>query len=475
MNRFFLLSLSLIVAIACQNEKAIRETKTPPNIILIVADDLGYGDLSVYGQQHFNTPNIDRLAQNGMMFTQFYSGSTVCAPSRSALMTGQHTGHTPIRGNKEVRPEGQHPLPPGTPTLAKMLQKAGYATGAFGKWGLGAPGSTGDPLAQGFDTFYGYNCQRFGHHYYPTHLWHNRDSIVLTQNQNKADALYGPDLIHQQTLQFIESHKEKPFFLFVPSIIPHAELAAPEAAMAPFRDQFLPEKRFKGVDDGPTFGQGPYRSQEACHAAFAAMVSILDQQVGDILDRVEALGLSKNTLILFTSDNGPHLEGGADPDYFDSNGIFRGYKRDLYEGGIRVPLLAQWPGKIAPQSKSNHVAAFWDLFPTLYSLIETHQESYNDGISFLPTLLGQENQKAHAYLYWEFHEKGGRQALRQGDWKLVKYNVFSGDQAQVALFDLGKDPAETTNLAEAHPEQLKRMEDLLLQARTPSPDFSFND
>lgn len=462
----------LIFGIACQNEKEIKEI-APPNIILIVADDLGYGDLSAYGQQFFSTPNIDRLAQNGMLFTQFYSGSTVCAPSRSALMTGQHTGHTPIRGNKEVRPEGQHPLPQGTPTLAKMLQKAGYATGAFGKWGLGSPGSEGDPLVQGFDTFYGYNCQRFGHHYYPTHLWHNRDSIVIAENQNRADGVYGPNLIHQQTLQFIDAHKEEPFFLYVPSIIPHAELAAPAATMSLFQNQFLPEKRYKGVDDGPTFGQGPYRSQETCHAAFAAMVTLLDQQVGEIIDRIETLGLSENTLILFTSDNGPHLEGGADPDYFNSNGVFRGYKRDLYEGGIRVPLLAQWPGKIAPQSQSNHVAAFWDLFPTLNSLVDSNKERYNDGISFLPTLLGEDMQMEHEYLYWEFHEKGGRQALRRGDWKLVKYDVFSVDETQVALYDLAKDPSESNNVAGLYPEELKALEALLQDARVPSADFPF--
>jgi len=444
-----------------------------PNIVLIVADDLGYGDLSSYGQQNFDTPNIDQLAENGMLFTQFYSGSTVCAPSRSALMTGQHTGHTPIRGNKEVRPEGQHPLPMNTLTLAKALQKKGYATGAFGKWGLGAPGSIGDPLAQGFDTFYGYNCQRFGHHYYPTHLWHNRDSISLPQNYNKADQAYGPDLIHQQTLNFIETHQKEPFFLFVPSIIPHAELAAPAAAMAPFRNKFLPEKSFTGVDDGPNFGQGPYRSQEECHAAFAAMVTRLDQQVGEIVEKLTTLGLLENTLIIFTSDNGPHVEGGADPDFFDSNGALRGYKRDLYEGGIRVPFLAQWPEKINPGTISNHVAAFWDIFPTLNQLFDAQQETYQDGISFLPTLLGKENQQQHDYLYWEFHEKGGRQALRKGKWKLVKYNVFNKEKIQTALYDLDKDPAEENNLALQFPEQILSMEAMLLKVRTPSADFPF--
>lgn len=461
----------LFIVLCCQNSPQWVTSK--PNIVLIVADDLGYGDLGIYGQQHFSTPNIDRLAKKGMLFTQFYSGSTVCAPSRSALMTGQHTGHTPIRGNKEVRPEGQHPLPKSTPTLAKILQNEGYTTGAFGKWGLGAPGSEGDPIDQGFDTFYGYNCQRFGHHYYPTHLWHNRDSIPLPQNLNKADQAYGPELIHQQTLKFIDTHQKEPFFLYVPSIIPHAELAAPAAAMAPFRNQLLPEKAFIGVDDGPTFNQGPYRSQDECHAAFAAMVTLLDQQVGDIVEKLSTLGLLENTLILFTSDNGPHLEGGADPDYFDSNGILRGYKRDLYEGGIRVPLLAHWPGKIAPGTQTNHVAAFWDIFPTLSQLLNTQQKLNQDGLSFLPTLLGKENQMQHDYLYWEFHERGGRQAIRQGKWKLVKYNVLKAAETQIALFDLDQDPGEENNLASQFPEQTKELEAMLEKARTPSTDFPF--
>mgnify|MGYP001162567470 FL=1 len=476
MQRFSFLSIILFFFLSCQEKDQERKNKTSkPNIILIVADDLGYGDLSIYGQNNFETPNIDQLAKNGMLFTQFYSGSTVCAPSRSALMTGQHTGHTPIRGNKEVRPEGQQPLPKDTPTLAKALQKEGYVTGAFGKWGLGAPGSEGDPIKQGFDTFYGYNCQRFGHHYYPTHLWHNRDSILIYQNFNKADQIYGPDLIQRETIKFIERYQKQPFFLYVPSIIPHAELIAPELSMSVFRNKFLPEKEFIGVDDGPEFGHGPYRSQKESHAAFAAMISILDQQVGEIVDKISNLGLLDNTLILFTSDNGPHFEGGADPDYFDSNGILKGYKRDLYEGGIRVPLLAQWSGKIEPNSISNHIAAFWDFFPTLTSLFDSNKETYEDGISFLPTLLGQEKQKKHNYLYWEFHEKGGRQAILQTQWKLIKYDVFSKNETKTELYNLKHDSSEENDLANQFPKKVKTLESLLEHARTPSKVFRFNE
>ncbi|NNE76770.1 MAG: arylsulfatase, partial [Pricia sp.] len=332
-----------------------------PNIIYILADDLGYADLSSYGQKKFKTPNIDKLASQGIRFTQHYSGSTVCAPSRSALMTGMHTGHTFVRGNKEVQPEGQHPIPDDTYTLAEAMKKAGYVTGAFGKWGLGFPGSEGDPNNQGFDTFYGYNCQRLGHNYYPYHLWSNKDSIVLTENSAKGDGAYAPELIHKETLKFLETHKDEPFFLYVPSIIPHAELAAPEEYMKKHRGNYSPEKKYAGVDEGPEFNLGPYRSQEDTHAAFAAMVNVLDDQVGEILAKLDELGIADNTIIIFTSDNGPHQEGGADPEYFDSNGPLKGVKRDLYEGGIRVPMIARWPGKIAPGMVSDHVSAFWDV------------------------------------------------------------------------------------------------------------------
>ena len=310
-----------------QNQEKVERVEKP-NVIYILADDLGYGDLGCYGQTKFATPNIDKLAQKGMLFTQHYSGSTVCAPSRSALMTGMHTGHTVVRGNKEVRPEGQHPIPDSTYTLAEAFKSAGYQTGAFGKWGLGYPGSEGDPIKQGFDTFFGYNCQRLGHNYYPRHLWSNNDSLVLEGNHGNKKEVYAPNLIHEKTLDFIDENKENPFFLYVPSIIPHAELVAPDSIMNAFRGKYDPEHQFQGVDDGPDYRNGPYGSQKESHAAFAAMVSLLDLQVGEIMDKVEELGLTDNTIIIFTSDNGPHQEGGADPDYFDSNGPLKGYKRE---------------------------------------------------------------------------------------------------------------------------------------------------
>ncbi len=445
-----------------------------PNIIYILADDLGYGDLGVYGQKKFKTPNIDKLAAQGMLFTQHYSGSTVCAPSRSALMTGMHTGHTVVRGNKEIRPEGQHPIPDDTYTIAEALKKAGYTTGAFGKWGLGFPGSEGDPINQGFDTFYGYNCQRLGHNYYPYHLWSNNDSIVLSGNADKKDSIYAPELIHKETLKFIDTNKDTPFFLYVPSIIPHAELAAPEAYMEKHRGKYPPEKTYEGVDDGPEFNLGPYRSQKETHAAFAAMINILDDQVGDIMDKVESLGIADNTIIIFTSDNGPHEEGGADPEYFDSNGPLKGTKRDLYEGGIRVPMIASWPGKISPGSKSDHVSAFWDIFPTFSEIVGVESPKDIDGVSLLPTLLGNDaDQKEHEYLYWEFHEKGGRQAVRMGKWKAVRYEVFKNPDGALELYDLEKDEGEENNIASEHPDVVAEMENILKTARTPSDIFTF--
>lgn len=450
------------------------KSSPPPNIVFILADDLGYGDLSSYGQQHFETPHIDRLAAGGMRFTQHYSGATVCAPSRSVLLTGLHTGHTPIRGNKEIQPEGQHPLPPGTDTLARRLQDAGYATGVFGKWGLGFPGSTGEPLNQGFDRFYGYNCQRLGHHYYPSHLWDDDHTVELTGNAAGASEQYAPHLIHEQTLAFIEENQDQPFFCFVASIIPHAEMVAPEALMKKHRGRYGKETPYIGTDDGPKFRLGPYQSQATPKAAFAAMVELLDQQVGEIVAKLDELGLRDNTLIIFTSDNGPAQEGGADPTYFNSNGGLRGIKRDLYEGGIRVPLIANWHGQIAAGSESGHVSAFWDFYPTFTEIAGQSSTRSLDGLSMVPTLLGHGNQPQHEYLYWEFHEGGGRVALRQGKWKAVRYNVLKAPDGPLQLFDLSVDEAEQNDVAKHHPKITAQLDELLRNARTPSPVFTFS-
>ncbi|NJB86055.1 arylsulfatase A-like enzyme [Lewinella marina] len=474
-----LATLILMLGMGCGRDggpsAAAANKPQRPNIIFILADDLGYGDLSSYGQQHFSTPNIDRLAARGMRFTQHYSGATVCAPSRSALMTGQHTGHTFIRGNHEIKPEGQYPLPDSIFTLAESLQQAAYVTGAFGKWGLGFPGSEGDPVFQGFNEFMGYNCQRLGHNYYPRHLWHNRDTIALPQNAGEMEGSYAPDLIHDQTMAFLEDHADTSFFLFVPSIIPHAELIAPDSILARFRGQIEESEPYEGAEPGDeAYREGPYSSQETPHAAFVAMMDILDRQVGEITRKVEELGIAENTIIIFTSDNGPHREGGADPDFFDSNGPLRGYKRDLYEGGIRVPMIAVWPGHIAAGVDNDHVSAFWDFFPTFSELTGAPRPLQTDGISMVPTLLGEGEQPQHEQLYWEFHERNGRQAIRSGKWKAVRYNVNEmGMDGPVELYDLSVDPGETTDLASQHPEVVADMKERLREARYPSSVFTF--
>ncbi len=460
---------------SCKEEKQdISKIDAPetPNVIYILADDLGYGDLSLTGQEKFSTPHIDKLAAQGMLFTQHYSGATVCAPSRSALMTGLHSGHTPIRGNKEIMPEGQWPLPDTTYTLAKLFKKKGYATGAFGKWGLGYPGSEGAPLKQGFDRFYGFNCQRLGHHYYPYHLWDDDSQVVLQGNEGIKKEQYAPSLIHDEALAFIEKHKNQPFFLYYPSIIPHAELVAPEAYMSLYRDKLEPETPYQGLDEGPNYRKGGYESQQHPHAAFAAMVHLLDEQVGELMAKVEALGLADNTIIIFTSDNGPHLEGGADPDFFNSNGVYRGYKRDLYEGGIRVPMIARWDGKIAKGSTTDHISAFWDMLPTFSEILGVPTPQDLDGISMLPTLTGKNmEQKKHSHLYWEFHELGGRQAIRKEDWKLVRYNLNKNGAYE--LYNLAQDPSESINLALVMPEKVAELAVILEASRTTSQVFKF--
>jgi arylsulfatase A len=466
------LSIALCASSALMSCTPGQKKEALPNIVYILADDLGYGDLSCYGQKKFSTPNIDRLASEGMLFTQHYTGCTVSAPSRSCLMTGLHTGHTPIRGNKGWEPEGNWPLPANTFTIAGMLKTRDYVTGAFGKWGLGYIESEGDPNLQGFDEFYGYNCQSLAHNYYPDHLWHNHEKIILHDNDSSKTGAYSADLIHKAALEFLEKNRNNHFFLFYPTTIPHAELFAKEQYMEQFRGKFMPEKSYKGVDSGPTFRLGPYGSQPEAHAAFAAMVKELDDYVGDLLNKLKELGLEKNTIVIFASDNGPHLEGGADPDYFDSNGPLRGYKRDMYEGGIRTPMLVRWPGKVKAGSKNDIVTAFWDLMPTFADISRAEIPVPIDGISFLPSLLGKK-QKGHDYLYWEFHEQGGKKAVRMGNWKAVKLNIDKMPVGETELYDLSADIGETNNIASSRPDIVEKMEEIMKEAHTPSVDFPF--
>ena len=462
----------IIVTLICLVQICYAERK--PNVIYILADDLGYGDLSAFGQVRLETPNIDSLAEKGMKFTQHYSGSTVCAPSRCALLTGKHIGHAVVRGNTRIMPEGQEPMPADTFTLAHMFKNAGYTTALFGKWGLGGPGSVSEPLKMGFDRFYGYNCQRHAHHYYPYFLWNDHQREMLWGNFGMETEDYAPHLIQYQALKFIEENKDRPFFCYYAMIQPHAEMFAPEEYMKKHRGKYLPESSYEGTDSGKDFRKFAYGSQPEAHAAFAAMVEIMDEDVGELVAKLEDLGIADDTLIIFTSDNGPHMEGGHNPDYFNSNGGLRGYKRDLYEGGIRVPMIAYWPGEIPGDTTTDHISAFWDVLPTMTELIGEPTPEGIDGISFLPTLLQEGKQVEHQYLYWEFHERKGRIAIRKGNWKGVRHNVAINTDSPLELYDLSKDLSESINIADGHPEVVSELKALIRGARTISPIAKFN-
>lgn len=438
-----------------------------PNIIFIIADDLGYADPSCYGQQKTETPNIDQLAKKGMKFTQFYAGTSVCAPSRTSFMTGLHTGHTPIRGNKSFEPEGQTPLPDSVVTIANHLQKKGYNTAAFGKWGMGYITTSGDPNKKGFDQFYGYNCQSLAHNYYPDHLWNNHERVDLPENETK-DVTYSADMIHAQAIQFIAGQqKEKPFFLFLPYTLPHGDVMVPHDSV-----YYHYIRKFNEQPKMPTANtkKGKVSFEPYPHAAFAAMISRLDRYTGEVLDALRKKGLEENTLIIFTSDNGPHRENGGDPEYFDNNGIYRGIKRDLYEGGIRVPFIAYWKGKIKP-AVSDLPAALWDLFPTFQQLSGSSVSKNIDGISIAPTLLQNGTQKKHDRLYWEFHENNGRQAVRWENWKAVKLNVNNASQTVLELYDLSIDPSEKNNVASQFPAIAQKMDAMIKTDHVANKDW----
>lgn len=470
---FALAFLAAPVLFSC-TQTAEKKAVEKPNIIFILADDLGYGDLGCYGQTRIQTPHLDRMAREGVRFTQFYAGSPVCAPSRSALLTGRHTGHTYIRGNKEIQPEGQEPLADSIFTMAEVMQDAGYITGAFGKWGLGFVGSEGDPNNQGFDEFYGYNCQRQAHRYYPTHLWHNDQKIVLEGNGLEETTVYAPDKIQAEALKFIEKNREKPFFLFLPYNLPHAELIVPADSLFDLYKSRFEEEPHKGDDYGPGASIGGYTSQEYPRATYAAMISRLDMYVGQVLNKLKEAGIDENTLVIFASDNGPSAEGGADPEFFNSNGPLRGYKRDLYEGGIRSPFIARWPEKIDDGTESTQITAMWHLLPTFAELAGAEVPADIDGVSFATALLGKTGEaETPEYLYWEFYEQGGKKAVRKGNWKAVKLNIKKNPASPPELYNLADDPGEQHNVASEHPEIIKEMEAIMREAHVGSPLFTF--
>ena len=457
------LTSSVLLGLPIFKCEAAKKEK-PINVIYILADDLGYGDIGCYGQEKIKTPNIDRMAKNGMLFTQNYAGCTVSAPSRASLMTGLHTGHTQIRGNEEIDPEGQQPMTADTYTIGKLMHAAGYTTGIFGKWGLGYPGSTSDPNSMGFDEFFGYNCQRQAHSFYPDHLWHNKERVDLKENENNGRRIYSQDLIHEHGIQFIKDNKDKPFFAMLTYTLPHAELNLPHDSIYKMYENQFEEKPYNSK-----YG---YYPSEKPKASFAAMVTKLDFYVGQVLEELKRQGLDKNTLVIFSSDNGPHREGGADPDFFKSYGALKGVKRDVYEGGIRTPMIAWLPGKVQAGTKTNQITAFWDILPTLSQLTKTKLPVKTDGISILPTLFSEKGQKQHKYLYWEFHEEGGRQAIRKGNWKAIRQHI-AGGKPTFELYDLSKDIHEDNDVSAQFPQVAKEMKNLMDKARTESPIFKF--
>jgi arylsulfatase len=434
---------------------------------LIVADDLGYAELGCYGQKKIRTPSVDRLAAEGIRLTRFYAGSPVCAPSRCTLMTGKHTGHSWVRDNRSVPPEGQTPIPDAEITLAEILKSQGYATGAMGKWGLGFPGSEGEPLNQGFDHFYGYNCQAHAHNHYPTYLWNDREKVKLAGNPGgSTGAQFSHDLFEAEALKFMREHKDGPFFLFLPFTISHLAIQVPEDSLAEYR----------GLWDDPAYdGKKGYQPHPAPRAGYAAMVTRMDRTVGRIAALIGELGIDGDTIVAFMSDNGPTYDriGGSDSAFFESAGGLRGLKGSVYEGGIRVPLVVRWPGRIKPGSVSDLPAYLPDLFPTVLDLVglSDHLPKGLDGVSLAPTLLGRPaEQRRHEFLYWEFPSYGGQQAVRLGDWKGVRQNLAKG-KTRLELYDLTADRAERRDVAAGHPEVVARIERILREQHTRSDLF----
>ncbi len=415
-----------------------------PNIIFVLADDLGYGDLGCYGQKKIRTPNIDKMASMGIRFTSCYSGSPVCAPSRNCLMTGQHTGHTTVRQNASAITGERIPLLPTDVTVAKLLKKAGYNTAMIGKWGLGEPGSTGEPNKQGFDYFFGFLNQKRAHNYYPTYLWRNTEKVYYPENENDKRVTYAYDLFESEALEYIDKNKNKPFFLYLPLTTPHAELLVPEDSLDEYKGKFVEDKPFYA--DGNKEG---FHTQLYPHAAYAAMITRMDRGIGRILSKLKEHNIDDNTIVFFTSDNGPSHAGGIDPEFFDSAGPFRGGKFDLYEGGIRIPMIVRWPGKIKPGIVSERPWAFWDFMPTAADLTGTKHSSHIDGLS-VELVLFDKKAEQHKYFYWEFkaNNKQFLQAVRMGNWKAVRNNV----NEPVELYNLKDDISEKNNVADKHPD-----------------------
>ena len=438
-----------------------NENADKPNIILIMADDLGYGELGCYGQEKIKTPNIDRLCKGGMRFTQHYTSAPVCAPARCSLMTGMHGGHALVRDNFEVGTwesfRGQYPLPEGTQTIASVLKAQGYKTGAFGKWGMGEVGSSGDPLNQGFDRFFGYNCQRHAHNYYPRYLIDDKEKRTLDGNDRGVTGKqYAPQLIADEMIKFIDANKHEPFFVYYPTVIPHLALQVP--------DEDLGE--YKGNWDETAYKGNSYQPHQTPRAAYAAMISFMDRQIGRIMERLEKHGIDENTIIMFTSDNGPtHVKAQVDVDFFKSAKNLRGLKGSVYEGGIRVPMIVRWPGRVAADSQSDLICAHYDILATLAEIGGGTLDTNTDGISFANEIVGKPMQHKHEYLVWDFAGYGGQLAIRKGDWKAVRRGLKKNPDAKTQLFNLADDPSESRDVAKDHPKLVKELEAIILKER----------
>lgn len=508
-----LIVLNCIIAMfGCKKEntpkQAEQQTNKKPNIIYILADDLGYGDLGAYGQIKIETPNIDALAKEGMLFTQHYSGAPVCAPARASLLTGKHGGHSSIRGNdewaergnvwdylemlKDSTLEGQRPMPKSTTTIAQLLKTANYKTAIVGKWGLGAPQTQSTPTKMGFDYFFGYNCQRQAHTYAPLHLYENENRYYLNNDtiaphtgievhsnplavesyEKYNQLIYSPALIFEKMMSFIAENKEKPFFLYWASPLPHLPLQASKKWVDYYVKKFGDEKPYY-YRLGESGGYFPTRYP---HATYAAMVSYLDENIGKLVAYLKNEGLYNNTLIVFTSDNGPAYNGGTDSQWFNSGGPFdsnygRG-KGFLYEGGIRVPMIATWPDKIKSGSTTNHVSVFYDVLPTLNEIANVHTDYKTDGISFYNTLTNSDNQRKHDYLYWEFTEYKGQVAVRMDKWKMIWKNIKEGNKG-LELYDLDTDIQEENNILDEHPEYLEKFFEIIKKEHKTPKNESF--
>jgi arylsulfatase A-like enzyme len=444
-----------------------------PNVVLILADDLGVGELGCYGQGKIRTPHIDALAKQGMKFRTAYSPSPVCAPTRCSLLTGLHQGHAYIRDNQEVQPEGQLPIPAETLTLAEVLKQGGYATACVGKWGLGPVGSSGDPNKQGFDFFFGHNCQRMAHNHYTTHVWRNDQKVGLEGNEpgNLRGAHYAPDLMADEAVKWLKGRpKDKPFFLYFGTPLPHVSLQAPEEAVVPYRGVVKEEKKFEKAG-----GKWHYTPNDEPRATYAAMVAKVDEYVGRIVGTLKEMGVEENTIVIFASDNGPTFNGGADSAYFGSTMGRRGLKSEVYEGGIRVPLLVRWPAKVTAGGESEFVTVLYDLMPTVLEAAALPKAGRTDGVSLVPVLTGAGGEPGARNLYWEFGPKGGQKAVRRGKWKAVWMGLKKNPNVTGELYDLENDPNETTDLAKEHPDVLRELTRVRDESHEPAavPGWNF--